>query len=414
MDKEKIIIVGAGLSTTSFLSSLSKMTERQLDITIVDAYEKMGKGAFCYNDSTLMNTPSEVLGICSQSSYDFINWYEREYLTSAPKFVSRFIFGKYISFVFNLSIDTLKKKGCDIRIKHGYMQGFGAKYVKVNDVRLYFNRLILARGAKYNNFDTLDIIEMISCQGREIYNIKGAGLTAVDATLELLRAQPNVKVNLYSRSGKLPQVKTNDLSPIKAKYFTESNFERSNTYTLRSMYRLARKEFARHNLIAKDIIFGNEIIEPQSEFEESVYKACKGDTFFNIILGMMLPLASMWKYLPKNELSLYHEKFHRYIHYIHGAMPLIRAIPLLDYINDGKVSVYKINEQDYITYDIDCSGHRKITNSSLYYSPETCRLEGFDNIYGIGMEIRYSNPFMNNIERIVEISEYLAGEIVEK
>ncbi|HFQ4907234.1 TPA: FAD/NAD(P)-binding protein [Vibrio vulnificus] len=409
MAYEKLVIAGAGLSSICFLKFISKNKSKKYDLLIIDLDKKLGRGAFCYNDSTLMNTPSEVLGLSSEKPHEFMSWYESKYLESPPKFVERRVFGEYVYSSFMSSIKTLESNGSSIRIIDGYIDFFSDEYVCVDNNVYYFDSLILARGAKYNKLENLDIGHLIGETHKEIYNIKGSGLTAVDVSIEIIKRNPDAKVNLFSRSGKLPQVKSNYLTPITPKYFSENELLNSISVSLRSIYRLARKEFSSNGYDLFDTVFRSNCSDDIESFHNKIVIAENGDRFFNMILGMMLPLSSMWKYISKKDIYTYHSKIHRYIHYIHGAMPLIRAKELLIHMEEKRLSINKhIQNMDF---DIDCSGHERINKGFLYYCPNTFKLDGYKNVYGIGMEVRYSNPFMNNIERIVEVSEFLAGDI---
>jgi len=95
----------------------------------------------------------------------------------------------------------------------------------------------------------------------------------------------------------------------------------------------------------------------------------------------------------------------------------------LDYIEKGKINLTQGQIEDHRSNNmlVNCTGH--IDGVSLgdnplramsHYDPNNFKVRNpdYNEFYGTGMVIRYSHPFMNNIEWLVVSSRELAKQFL--
>lgn len=243
--KKTIGIIGMGVSGLAVLLALSRKKEKelkQLAIFCFDDTVHFGRGIPFQEDvdSALINSPINDISFDYRHMSDFMDWLEENYYDTNLTYVSRTLYGQYLSERTKLLLDKLPVTVIKTRVdKLNYLSDEQQWQVYIQD-KLFpvtFDELHLACGA-------LPVIEPYHLEGKtdyikDPYPIKylaqenwkgktvaiiGTGLAAIDVIKWLLlNTQSSVKA--FSRTNYFPSVRiVNDL-PLTWRFFTNDNLK---------------------------------------------------------------------------------------------------------------------------------------------------------------------------------------------
>lgn len=230
--KKTIGIIGMGVSGLAVLLALSRKKEKelkQLAIFCFDDTVHFGRGIPFQEDvdSALINSPINDISFDYRHMSDFMDWLEENYYDTNLTYVSRTLYGQYLSERTKLLLDKLPITVIKTRVdKLNYLSDKQQWQVYIQDklCPVTFDELHLACGA-------LPVIDPYHLEGKtdyikDPYPIKhlaqenwkgktvaiiGTGLAAIDVIKWLLlNTQSSVKA--FSRTNYFPSVRiVNDL-----------------------------------------------------------------------------------------------------------------------------------------------------------------------------------------------------------
>ncbi len=222
-----IAIVGGGFSGTLATIRLVKLlteTQNTAKIFLIEKTKKLAKG-LAYDTQCelhLLNVAAQDMSAFPEDKDHFINWLAERYSAVAPSaFVSRKIYGEYLSELFQKTLDS---KGTSIEVEvindEAVELSADEKHLKLASGRtIDINRLVLATG----NFQPNQVVANVSVTNSDAYfndpwapealaglsthdNVLliGTGLTMVDLAVQLNAAGHQGIITAISRHGLLP------------------------------------------------------------------------------------------------------------------------------------------------------------------------------------------------------------------
>ena len=493
-----IAVIGGGAQATAFISSiyiffLNKNEYHKIKIGVIDKKENFGCGNVYNKDYPwiLMNTPTSDLSVIKGNPHDFSDWVKlninKIFLCNNDKeFVPRSVFGLYLKDKYKFFKNELIKKGVIIDDIDDFStdilntnQNSNIKILLKSGNVLNANFIVFATGPStphdhYNLSDYPNYIHNPFPANKNLSRIPkefdvgiiGSNLTAIDIAVTLKYLGHQGKITMFSRNGKLPEVKGKYLRSYPPKNVLFSNFEsifkqKGSPLKLIDLIRLIRKELKLHGFHWRDYFFDkNSKPESIHDFQLRVEEARNGPTPFNIILGMIPEVAKTWRLVSNDQLDIFMSNFYRYIHQKHGAIPLVNAEKILTMLQCGQLNLkgslnniiykdnqYKIffaNEEDInCNYIINATGPKRIICDNYTKLPyKTPCAKGFikeisiggtiidtksgmilkkdgkfeNKFRAIGHNAEGSHPFINNfawiLESSFEVAESLLREVI--
>ncbi|WGL60884.1 FAD/NAD(P)-binding protein [Pigmentibacter sp. JX0631] len=353
-----IAIIGGGAQATAFISGIysnfiKKNIEKKIKIIVIDRIENYGCGKVYNQDYPwlLMNTPSTDLSININDSNDFKKWLQANSKTlelseKNIEYVPRKIFGFYLKEKLEFFIEELKKKNIEIIKKDSL-----AKKINLDN---YENKVTITLSTNekiYCNFTVLakghdDLNDPYKLKGKKNYihnpfpaikhlanfpkdcsiGIIGSNLTAIDIALTLEKLG-HKNFYMFSRTGKLPEVKGKYLKSEEPKYANLKNIIRykNENLTLKDLLKFIRKEMYGHKLDWRETLFSKSKANEKDLFIKKIKLAKEAPTPFNVILGMIPEFAKTWRFVKTSEFNKFMNLYYSKIHQKHGAIPLINA-----------------------------------------------------------------------------------------
>ncbi|MGY3802582.1 FAD/NAD(P)-binding protein [Pigmentibacter ruber] len=365
-----IAIIGGGAQATAFLSgiylnSVNKNIDKKIRIIVIDKSENFGCGNVYNQDYSwiLMNTPSTDLSIILNDKYDFKNWLETHYekleLSKENKeYAPRKVFGFYLKERFDYFIKELKNKNINIIKKEALAKKINLEDIEnkimitlSTDEQIKCNFVVLAKGHD-------DLNDPYQLKGKENYihnpfpamhklsnipkestiGIIGSNLTAIDIAITLDKLG-HKNFYLFSRGGKLPEVKGPYLKSEEPKFAKLKNFiaYKKENLTLKDLLKFIRKDFIQNQLDWRNTLFTKNKVEEKEAFLHKINLAKESPTPFNIILGIIPEIARTWRFVNKSEFNKFMNLYYYKIHQKHGAIPLVNAEIIADLLLKNKI-----------------------------------------------------------------------------
>lgn len=485
--KYDIAIVGGGAQATAFISAIhnffkDKHCPKKVKILIIDKNENFGCGKVYNKDFPwiLMNTPVMDLSIIKNDPYDFKNWValnhkQFELKQEHLEYLPRAVFGCYLKDRLNSFIENLEHKNISITKKDALAKEVNLlkneQQVKItldNGEEIISSYLLLAKG--HDDFKDPYLLkgsknyihipfpakEKISdIPKNSVIGIIGSNLTAIDIAITLKELGHN-KIFMFSRSGKLPEVKGKFLKAEKTKFvsFEKYSIEMNNKkslLTIKDLLKLVRKELFLHNIDWRHFFFETKKnYDEENDFIHRIEVAKNEPTSFNIILGMIPEIAKTWRIVNPKEVNNFMNLFYSKIHQKHGAIPLINAEKIAKMLKNKELIIKKDltkvikfndkfqanlkNEEFICDYIINASGpNRKVCTSEAHVLKNICaennikeidlggtitdvktgkilKKDGMylNNTLAIGHNAEGSHPFINNFAWILESTDEIA------
>lgn len=489
-----LTIIGGGAQATAFIAALysyfnKNASDRILKISLIDKITNFGCGNVYNKDYPwiLMNTPSTDLSVIKNMPNDFKSWVEDNYQKfelniSQLEYLPRSVFGYYLSERLDNFIEQLKYKNILIskinniakNINYNEKENFVEITLNNNDI-IYSSYAVLAKGHEesndpyclkgkknyiHNPFPANKNISHI--EKNSSIGIIGSNLTGIDIAITL-KELGHSKIFMFSRNGRLPEVKGKFLKSEKTKFVSFENYNNmhkniNKKLALKDLMKLVRKEFSLHQLDWRKVFFEKTPgYSEEKTFLERVRVAKNEPTTFNIILGMIPEIAKTWSIVEESEINKFMTLFYNKIHQKHGAIPLINAEKIANMLVEKKLilknEITKIeekensfevifpNERIKCDYIINASGPNRrvcIADNSHLLSKlcqknsikeidiggivtdvsngEILKKNGkkLNRIRAIGHNTEGSHPFINNFAWILESTEVVALSLIHE
>lgn len=229
---QTIAIIGGGFSGINVAVQLAKQAKEQISILIFNYKYPVTKGVAYHtnNEEHLLNVPASGMSFFADAPHHFVEWlrknYDDKFLSEArdhnDSFISRRIYGQYITDVFNKQIlhsgvnyNLIEDEVTDVQATNeGYtintLNNFSATCNKIifalgNDepeMPSFITNEMMNEGVYVNN-PWMQESQRINDKEKDIL-LLGSGLTMVDNLISLLDNGFNGKVHVVSSKGFLP------------------------------------------------------------------------------------------------------------------------------------------------------------------------------------------------------------------
>lgn len=379
-----ISFVGAGPTAIACFVAVAQAKLLSLkEIILFDPQGLCNSSAFATSqEDVITNTSAGVNSLYVDRLEDFCEWLsEIKGLEVEPcEFVSRSLVGEYLIDRFHASAIKLQRRGVQIRFEKKKVvridiKAEPAKYIlrSQNDTHSkfvlidcrenthYSDAVIIATGVIYSNpWHDLDKIakyvsnpyngELDAMLGNSVHAlVAGSNLSAIDATLRILRASDASKVTMASPSGLLPSVR-NEISLPKtkgARSFAIEKFkvikssELPKKMILAALNDLRKVKSLRHiREVYRDKKHSIELLE------QDIERCKRGQNGWEALIGEMIEVTNeIWPNLSNADQIYLLNEYKFFIERYVSAIPLRTAKELLIYAKEGRLSVVALNEQ---------------------------------------------------------------------
>ena len=374
----RIAIVGCGAAGVSTLFELLKelpsIGEQKVKIVIFEKGPAFGPGfAYqCDSKELLMNMISSTTSIIQNQENDFWNWvidqgchFGDDQIFSkagiAPDgYVSRQYFGAYLRSRLEKVTSALEKLGIETVLINMEVLNIVAldknrfKVIFPKNCSEEFNCIILCTGneapedifklkgaSQYvnNPYPTTQYLQLI--KRHESVGIIGGQLTAADIAVVLANQSHQGPIYFFTRENNFPlirsRIKRHDL-----KYLTLSNLNKlreKNEITIRSILRLARKEF-----LATGVRWNSFFKPCKEEYSSWIHSLLLNESNFSSWQSFAIETDSVigeyWNSLSNADKSLFTRKFHRSWSTKRVPLPKHTALKLLSLFRLGILRHY--------------------------------------------------------------------------
>lgn len=379
-----IAFVGAGPTAIACFAAVAQAKLSSLkDIVLFDPQGLCNSSAFATSqEDVITNTSAGVNSLYVDRLEHFCEWLSetKNLKVDQSEFVSRSLVGEYLIDRFHASVIELKRRGVQIRFEKKKVTRIDikaepAKYIShpqnhtnskfvltdCSENTHYSDAVIVATGVVYSNpwHDLDKIAKYVSnpycgglnaMLGKSVHAlVAGSNLSAIDATLRILRASDASKVTMASPTGLLPSVR-NELSLPKTKggrsFATEKfkvvkSSELSKKMVFAALNDLRKVKSLRHILeVNRGIMHSVELLE------QDIERCKRGQNGWEVLIGEMIEVANeIWPNL-SNADQIYLLNEHKFFieRYV-SAIPLRTANELLIYAMEERLSVVALNEQ---------------------------------------------------------------------
>ena len=238
--RRHVLIIGGGYSGVALTLALLRRDAPNLDITLVEAGNKLGRGlAYATErDFCLLNSPAGSMSIMPDDPLHFVRWLQANGIDATPHtFARRHDFGTYIEDSLIRAIDDRWRARSRLRLRIGtgarevVPQPTGFTVVLDDGERFACNAVVLAAGhlpvgdplasclpataARYLRAPQ-DEEQLAAIAAGDSVLLLGTGLTMVDVALTLHRNGHRAPIHAISRRGLLPQAHEHDAVPLPA------------------------------------------------------------------------------------------------------------------------------------------------------------------------------------------------------
>ena len=264
--RRHVLIIGGGYSGVALTLALLRRDAPNLDVTLVEAGNKLGRGlAYATErDFCLLNSPAGTMSLMPDDPLHFVRWLQANGVDTTPHtFARRHDFGSYIEDSLIRAIDDRWRARSRLRLRIGtgarevVPQPTGFSVVLDDDERFACDAVVLAAGhlavgdplaswlpvtaARYIRASQ-DEKQLAAISAGDTVLLLGTGLTMVDVALTLHRNGHREPIQAVSRRGLLPQAHEHEAVPLPAMLamkLEESIDCRSVRSSLRALRRLA-------------------------------------------------------------------------------------------------------------------------------------------------------------------------------
>lgn len=241
---KKVAIIGMGVTGISVLREWTREKEkgRAVDITVFGDKKTFGRGVPYQQEdhSIIMNQPASLATMIPEKKYDFVNWLKENGEVNPSKLYSpRAVFGEYMKERMEMWLERSQAKIVKEKVKKIKVLAEDSFQVVSPSLNKKFDYIHLCIGiSPYNDhYELVDYPEFI----RDPFPLKesmrtipknarigvlGTGLTSVDIIRYVEKRRPDLKLSLYSPSGRFKTTRGTTIS-YKYKYFTKKNIEKA-------------------------------------------------------------------------------------------------------------------------------------------------------------------------------------------
>lgn len=359
----RIAVIGAGPSCLAVYIGLSyRLPEAISTIKIFDPRGLLNSDFLVSSNATfLTNTSAGITSITPGIDTDFVEWLRKHEPSYAdPKaFLPRTIYRRYVLHRFNEAYTRFRAQGCETSVSTTSVMGVEyrpSKEIIVRSSKGYetFDVVIIGIGAAAN-----EPLPMLADHTRYISNIYqisnweerlpgggralvfGSKLSAIDATVSLLKRRSDVSVTLASRGGELPAVRR-ELLLQELPNFNSTNPRLPGDYPgLRSIFVQAARDL-------RDLDGRKSSRLPSrcpEEQLESDIEACElGTNRWQFAIGHFIEeMNRIWPKLAVGDQREFKRRYSPFISRFVSSFPLQNAKILQKGFAEKKLSVVKLN-----------------------------------------------------------------------
>ncbi|NEA30610.1 FAD/NAD(P)-binding protein [Streptomyces sp. SID13031] len=244
----RIGIVGAGATGTSVLDTLARLLPDGAAVTVFegDRYFGPGRAYRPGSGAALVNLTAPKMSLRPDQPGHFQDWLPADH----PEFVSRELYGRYLTELFTDAADRL---GATLIGEYvvAIARVDGSYVVRTGQAAFTFDAVFLCVGAATPSdvyelagtpgfvADPYPLDTMPSLSPEASVTVLGTGLSAVDAVLELIQRGHRGRLRMVSRSGYLPGVRDTRTKPV----LRSTGAEVTKELSLLDLYRMVSGEF---------------------------------------------------------------------------------------------------------------------------------------------------------------------------
>lgn len=212
--EKRIAIIGCGpagiMTLYNLVQNAIQNSTSRLTVTLFDktSFPNLGLAYGNSNSAFLLNVPAGKMSAVDQNPYHLLEWLEYNgYKYTSNDFIPRYIYGLYLQDLFKKTL--LKAASHNIAVEMRRMEVLDVD--RYNDVftiaNELFTHLVVSTGPKFEKNDIHSKhINLSGLLSKDVINIAGTGLTAVEQAIHLTNLGYTGKIQLISRSGNLPHV----------------------------------------------------------------------------------------------------------------------------------------------------------------------------------------------------------------
>ncbi|MDT0689238.1 FAD/NAD(P)-binding protein [Salegentibacter sp. F188] len=446
---KNIAIVGGGACGSAAFIELviqicSRNLQEDLSITLIERRDKFGHGmAFgTKEDSHLLNTQAELMGIYVKEPNDFSDWIKSRGGKDHPKIIgqsntgsaytSRNLYGEYVREQLeeyirkaeegNVSVELINDEATNIESKKSGELEINLK----SSNKITADYILLAPGTpKPNKYKELKAFKgyidfpwpshriISEIDKDEEVGVLGTSLSAIDTVLTLINNGHCGKITLFSPLGMLPRVQPPQNKEIERKHLTLENIHRLQRSKMRpprvkELFRLFIKdvedaEGEKLNWRSKDRSAGN--VEEFLKYDiESAKRG--GDSILNVTYSLRYDASVIWGGMSLKQKKLFKKWLGSHWTSTRHAMPLHNAEILLDLLQEGQLRV--IPEIKIVDYSEEKQMFRIITeNKEEFY------MHKLVNATGTASKLKgMNNKLIANLVKKEYLKPYPAGGAV--
>lgn len=379
-----ISFVGAGPTAIACFVAVAQANLSSLkEIILFDPQGLCKSSAFATSqEDVITNTSAGVNSLYVDKLEDFCEWLSeiKGLKVNPSEFVSRSLVGEYLIDRFHSSVIELQRRGVQIKFENKKVIRIdikaeptkyilrsqnekNSKFVLI-DCRKeshYSDAVIIATGVIYSNpWHDLDERakyvsnpydgELDAMLGNSVNAlVAGSNLSAIDATLRILRASDASKVTMASHSGLLPSVRNELLLPKTrgARSFDIEKFKVIKSSELpKKMVRAALHDLRK----VKSLRHIREVILDKKHsielLKQDIERCKRGQNGWEALIGEMIEVTNeIWPNLSNADQIYLLNEYKFFIERYVSAIPLTTAKELLLYAKEGRLRVVALDVQ---------------------------------------------------------------------
>jgi len=370
---EKIAVIGggpAGLSVChQLVRHLGDVRENPIYIKVYEKGETIGPGLpyLDREEALTLTFPIRFMDISNNGKRDFRGFLSSTIGQEIDEYPQRYLFGDYLE----LYSKTLKEDAYELGIVIEYAtknevfdisENDGLFKVFSNDGAENFGQVVLCTGHMpsdnyafflseknyFHNPWSFDRYKMIDPESNIC--ILGSRLTAIDVALYLKSVGHKGGVTMFSRSGRLPIVLSNDIPQYQLKHISIDSCKKAAAKTdgklrLQALFRMFLKELKEaekdygSNISYRDsfaILFGK---DPKSSIKHSLELAERDSIpWQRVFISFYYILPDIWMMLSDSERKRFMELYYStYMTFI--AFPISNARKISDLLHSGELEI---------------------------------------------------------------------------
>ncbi|TDD59256.1 hypothetical protein E1263_15905 [Kribbella antibiotica] len=343
----RVGIIGAGAAGTSVLDTL---TPDRVDVTVFDGGPGFGPGRAYRPGSTaaLVNLPASKMSLRPENPRHFADWLGE----GQPEFVSRELYGDYLTEVFEkaagrTAATTISEDVVAIeRHADGYV-------VFTERARFAFDAIFLCVGNAgpadvYNLSGTAAFVpdpyplSELTLPTEASVTVVGAGLSAVDAVLELERRGHKGRIRVVSRSGYLPGVRDTASTVVLQRADGGRVKGLAGSLRLLDLHRILAEEFVAQGIQLADLWREFRADErPAERLRRQLQQVQAGDPAlptFLTVAGLLLE-SQAWQLFDDTTRTVFLQRWHGLVSTLCAPMPVATAERLVALLDTGLLRI---------------------------------------------------------------------------